>query len=54
MPGGVLAIWSAAPDPAFSKRLARCGFHVSTHTVRAGRTKRGTRQTIWIGVQTGS
>jgi spermidine synthase len=53
-PGGVLAVWSAAPDPAFSKRLWRCGFDVSARTVRAGRTKRGTRHTIWIAVRTGS
>ena len=37
-PAGVLAVWSAAPDAAFSKRLSRCGFEVGTHTVRAGRT----------------
>ena len=53
-PGGVLAVWSAAPNPAFTKRLSRCGFDVSTHTVRAGRTKTGTRHTIWIAVRTGS
>ncbi len=50
-PGGVLAVWSAAPDAAFSKRLSRCGFDVSEHTVRAGRTKRGARHTIWIAVR---
>ncbi len=53
-PGGVLAVWSAAPDRAFSKRLSRCGFDLSTHTVRAGRTKRrGTRHTIWIATSIG-
>ncbi|AZQ67443.1 spermidine synthase [Silicimonas algicola] len=51
-PGGVLAVWSAAPDSAFSRRLSRCGFDVSEHTVRAGRTKRGARHTIWIAVRT--
>jgi hypothetical protein len=51
-PGGVLAVWSAAPDPAFSARLSRCGFDVSTHTVWAGRTRRGTRHTIWIATST--
>jgi spermidine synthase len=44
-PGGVLAVWSAAPDPAFSKRLSRCGFGVSTRTLRAGRAKGGHRHT---------
>jgi spermidine synthase len=53
-PGGVLAVWSAAPDPAFSRRLSRCGFDVDTHAVRAGHTKSGTRHTIWIAARTGS
>jgi spermidine synthase len=53
-PGGVLAVWSAAPEPTFSKRLSRCGFDVSTRTVRAGRRKGGIRHTIWIAVRTGS
>ena len=50
-PGGVLAVWSAAADPAFSKRLSRCGFEVTTRTVRAGRTRSGSRHTIWIAVR---
>ena len=54
VPGGVLAVWSAAPDRAFSKRLSRCGFDVSTRTVRAGRSRRGARHTIWIAVRAGS
>ena len=48
VPGGILTVWSAAPDAAFSKRLSRCGFEARAHTVRAGRTKRGARHTIWI------
>jgi spermidine synthase len=50
-PGGVLAVWSAAPDQAFSKRLSRCGFDVNEHMVRAGRAKRGSRHMIWIAVR---
>lgn len=46
--GGVLAIWSAHPDAAFTKRLSQCGFAPSVHTVRASRAKRGSRHTIWI------
>ncbi len=53
-PGGVLAVWSAAPAASFAKRLSRCGFDVSTHTVRAGRGRSGARHTIWIGVRTAS
>lgn len=54
-PGGVLAVWSAAPDTAFTKRLSRCGFSVAEETVRAGRSKRrGSRHTIWTAVRGGS
>jgi len=50
-PGGVLAVWSAAPDQAFTRRLARCGFEATERTVRAGRTRRGARHTIWIAAR---
>ena len=53
-PGGVLAVWSAAPVPAFSQRLSQCGFTVTTRTVRASSGKRGNRHTIWIAARTGS
>ncbi len=49
-PGGVLAVWSAAPDPAFTRRLRTCGFDVDTVQVRVSRGKRGARHTIWIAV----
>lgn len=52
-PKGVLAIWSAEAVPAFAQRLSRCGFDVTTHTVRASKGKRGNRHTIWIAVRTG-
>jgi spermidine synthase len=45
--GGVLAVWSAHPDPAFTQRLARSGFGVEEVGVRAGRL-RGARHTIWL------
>ena len=54
VPGGVLAVWSAAPDAAFPQRLARSGFEVTTHMVRASRGKRGNRHTIWIAERTGN
>jgi spermidine synthase len=50
-PGGILAVWSSAPDLAFTKRLAQGGFEAVTHTVRAGRTARGPRHTIWIAAR---
>ena len=46
-PGGVLAVWSAAPDPGFTRRLSRAGFDVAAHSVRAGRSGRGSRHTVW-------
>ncbi len=50
-PGGVLAVWSATPDPDFSKRLSRCGFETSSTTVRAAHSKRGARHTIWLAMR---
>jgi spermidine synthase len=47
-PRGVLAIWSASPDVAFSKRLKRGGFNVREHVVRPHRPGKGPRHHIWI------
>ncbi len=46
-PGGVLGVWSAEPDAAFTKRLRGAGLKVEEVTVRARRTK-GRRHTIWL------
>ena len=50
-PGGVLAIWSAAPDRAFAKRLAQAGFAVEEVTVRARENGKGPRHTIWFATK---
>ena len=47
-PGGVLAIWSAGPDRAFSGRLRESGFSVEEVTVRAHGTRKGARHLIWF------
>lgn len=47
-PGGILAIWSAAPDAAFTRRLKSAGFNVEEATVRARRNGKGPRHTIWF------
>lgn len=47
-PGGVLAVWSAGPEPAFSERLRRTGFMVEEHRVRAHGRGKGARHTIWV------
>ncbi|HEX8308780.1 MAG TPA: MnmC family methyltransferase [Allosphingosinicella sp.] len=47
-PGGLLAIWSAADDPAFSRRLAKAGFRVEEVTVRAHAGRKGAKHMIWL------
>jgi spermidine synthase len=47
-PGGILAIWSAAPDAAFSRRLKDAGFKVDEVTVRARSNGKGPRHIIWF------
>ena len=50
-PGGVLAVWSAADDPAFTRRLAKAGFAVDQVTVRARSNGKGPRHTIWFAAR---
>jgi spermidine synthase len=47
-PGGVLAIWSAAPDERFTRRLKHAGLQVEEVMVRAGRNNKGARHVIWF------
>lgn len=47
-PGGVLAIWSAAPDPVFARRLGRAGFVVDEVRVRARDNGKGATHVIWF------
>jgi spermidine synthase len=47
-PGGVLAVWSSGPHPAFSKRLADTGFGVTEVAVRATAKRSGARHVIWF------
>lgn len=47
-PGGILAIWSAAPDPRFSRRLKDAGFQVEEISVRARSNGKGARHLIWF------
>lgn len=46
--GGVLAVWSAAPDHKFRTRLKEAGFNVEERTVRARPNNKGPRHTIWF------
>ncbi len=47
-PGGVLAIWSAEPDSAFTRRLRDAGFKVDETPVRARSNGKGARHVIWF------
>jgi spermidine synthase len=47
-PGGVLAVWSAGPDPAFARRLRSAGFAVDEVAIRARSNGKGPRHVIWF------
>ncbi len=47
-PGGVLAVWSSGPNPAFAKRLRSAGFDVNEVNIRATGRGGGARHVIWI------
>lgn len=51
---GILAVWSAGPDPAFTKRLQSAGFRVEEVNVRGRGAKGGFRYLIWIGYRASS
>lgn len=48
-PGGILAVWSAASDPAFARRMRDSGFQVEEVAVRARQNGKGPRHVIWFG-----
>ena len=50
-PGGVLAVWSSAPDPAFTRRLRDTGFHTEELKVRASTKGSGARHIIWMATK---
>jgi spermidine synthase len=50
-PGGVLAVWSSGPHPAFSRRLRDAGFEVNEVAVRATTRRSGARHLIWFATR---
>jgi len=50
-PGGLLAVWSAAPDPKFTRRLNDAQFQVEERFVRARPNNKGPRHNIWFATR---
>jgi spermidine synthase len=50
-PGGILAVWSSAVDEAFTRRLKLAGFKTEIVSVRARKSGKGSRHTIWLGMK---
>lgn len=48
-PGGLLLVWSAAPDPTFSRRLRDAGFEPQVLEVPARGKSKGTRHVLFLG-----
>ena len=49
--GGVLAVWSAGPDPKFTRRMKEADFWVEEVVVRARQNGKGPRHVIWFGTK---
>jgi spermidine synthase len=49
---GLLAVWSAGDDPAFTRRLDANGFSATTTKVRARSSGKGALHTIWLAEST--
>lgn len=52
--GGILAVWSAFPDPKFTTRMQKAGFAVEEVKVRANGARGGARHVIWVGTSKGA
>ena len=50
-PGGVLAVWSSAPDAKFTARLRKTGFDVVGNPVRAKGPQGGAQHFIWTATR---
>ena len=52
-PGGILGVWSAGPDPGFTRRLQKIGFKVEVIAVNAHRGRNSPKHTLWIATRDG-
>ncbi|MBA4374315.1 MAG: hypothetical protein C0402_15800 [Thermodesulfovibrio sp.] len=51
-PEGILAVWSADPDRAFTRRLRAAGFGVEIVQARSRGPRKGGHHTIWLASRT--
>ena len=52
-PGGILAVWSAAPDPSFRRRMKEAGLDVEERSMRSRPNNKGAHHVIWFGRKRG-
>ncbi len=50
-PGGILAVWSCGIDEVFTRRLKLAGFKTKVLSVRARKSGKGSKHTIWLGIK---
>ncbi len=48
-PGGIVSVWSAAPDPGFRRRMKDAGLDVEEWNVRSRPNNKGAHHVIWFG-----
>jgi len=48
-PGGIVSVWSAAPDPGFRRRMKETGLDVEERNVRSRPNNKGAHHVIWFG-----
>ncbi len=48
-PGGLIGVWSAAPDYGFRRRMKEARFDVEELSVRSRPNNKGAHHTIWFG-----
>jgi spermidine synthase len=52
-PGGVLAVWSTAPDEGYLRWLRQGGFNAAAHPVRARNGRGGRKHVVFVAVARG-
>jgi len=48
-PGGIVSVWSAAPDHGFRRRMKESGLDVEERSVRSRPNNKGAHHVIWFG-----